>query len=81
MITMSARKIHEVLAGRMTPEQFFSDYGPPGSASENPFSRMLKQGLTIKSVSLTHVPEADDDLLEFRFGPDAAIRRFVAAKQ
>jgi hypothetical protein len=81
MITMSARKIQEVLAGRMTPEQFFSDYGSPGSPSENPFARMLKQGLTIQSVSLTFVPEADDDLLEFQFGPDAAIRKFVAAKE
>jgi len=42
---------------------------------ENPFSGMLKQGLTIQSVSLTRVPDADDDLLEFQFGPDAAIRR------
>ncbi len=81
MIKMSARKIQEVLAGRMTPEQFFSDYGSPGSPSENPFARMLKQGLTIQSVSLTRVPEADDDLLEFRFGPDAAVRKFVASKE
>ena len=81
MIKISARKIQEVLAGRMTPEQFFSDYGRPNSPFENPFSRMLRQGLTIQSVSLTRVPEADDDLLEFRFGPDAAIRKFVAAKE
>ena len=81
MIKMSARKIQEVLAGRMTAEQFFSDYGSPGSPSENPFARMLKQGLTIQSVSLTRVPEADDDLLEFRFGPDAAVRKFVAGKE
>jgi hypothetical protein len=80
MIKISARKIQEVLAGRMTPEQFFSDYGPPGSPSGNPFARMLKQGLTIQSVSVTHVSEADDDLLEFRFGPDAAIRKFFATK-
>jgi hypothetical protein len=81
MIKMSARKIQEVLAGRMTPDQFFSDYGPPGSPTENPFARMLRQGMTIQSVSLTRVPEADDDLLEFRFGPDAAIRTFVAAEE
>lgn len=80
MIKVSARKIQEVLAGRMTSEQFFSDYGRPDQSFENPFSRMLKQGLTIQSVNLTHVPEADDDILEFRFGPDAAIRKFVATK-
>ncbi len=81
MIKMSARKIQEVLAGRMTPEQVFCDYGSPGSPSENPFARMLRQGLTIQSVSLTRVPEADDDLFEFQFGPDAAIRKFVADKK
>jgi hypothetical protein len=80
MIKVSARKIQEVLAGRMTPEQFFNDYSRPDSPSENPFSKMLKRGLTIQSISLTRVPEADDDILEFRFGPDAAVRKFVAAK-
>ncbi len=79
MIKISARKIQELLAGRMTPGQLFSEYGRPDSPFENPFSMMLKRGLTIQSVSLTRVPEADDDLLEFRFGPDAAIRKFVAA--
>lgn len=81
MIKVSARKIQEVLAGRMTPEQFFSDYGRPDSPFENPFSTMLRQGLTIQSVNLTRMPEADDDLLEFRFGPDAAVRQFVVAKE
>jgi hypothetical protein len=81
MIKMSARRIHEVLAGRMTPEQFLSDFGSPGSPSENPFARMLRQGLTIQSVNLTPVPDADDDLLEFRFGPDAAVRKFVTGKE
>jgi len=81
MIKMSARKIQEVLAGRMTADQFFSDYDRPDASAENPFERMLKRGLTIQSVSLTHVPEADDDLLEFQFGPDAAIRKFVASKE
>ena len=35
----------------------------------------------LDAESLTQVPEADDDLLEFRFGPDAAIRKFVAVKE
>jgi hypothetical protein len=81
MIKISARKIQEVLAGRMTPDQLFGEYGRPNSPIDNPFSRMLKQGLTIQSVSLTRVPEADDDLLVFRFGPDAAIRKLVAAEE
>jgi hypothetical protein len=81
MIRISARKIQELLAGRMTPDQFFSDYSRPNLPLQNPFAKMLKQGLTIQSVNLTRVPEADDDVLEFRFGPDAAIQKFVAGKE
>ena len=78
---VSARKIQEVLAGRMTPEQFCSEYARPNSPFENPFLQALRQGFTIQSVNLTQVPTADDDLLEFQFGPDAAIRKFIAVKE
>ena len=80
-LKVSARKIQEVLAGRMTPEQFCSEYARPNSPFENPFLQALRQGFTIQSVNLTQVPTADDDLLEFQFGPDAAIRKFVAVKK
>lgn len=80
-VKISARKIQEVLAGKMTPMQLFGEYGRPDAPCENLFSRALKQGLTIESVTLTRVPEADDDLLEFRFGPDAAIRKLVADRK
>jgi hypothetical protein len=78
---ISARKIQEVLAGKTTPTELFEEYGRPDAPCDNLFLRALREGLTIKSVNLTPVPEADDDLLEFRFGPDAAIRKFVAAKE
>lgn len=77
---VSARKIQEVLAGRMTPQQFFENYAHPNLPFENPFARALKQGFTIQSVTLTKIPNADDDLLEFHFGPDAAIRKFEPNK-
>jgi hypothetical protein len=80
-LKVSARKIQEVLAGKMTPEQFCSEYAHPNSPFENPFLRALKLGLTIQSVALTRVPGADDDLLEFKFGADAAIQKFVAVKK
>jgi hypothetical protein len=77
MIKVSARKIQEVLAGRMTPEQFFGEFSSPHDQFDNPFGRALNQGQTIQSVALTRTPEADDDLLEFHFGADAAIRKFA----
>jgi hypothetical protein len=30
-------------------------------------------------VKLTRVPQADDDLIDFEFGPDVAIGKIVAA--
>ena len=75
-LTISARKIQEVLAGRITPKHLFDQYAQPNSSFENKFAKALKQGLTIQSVTLTKIPEADDDILEFHFGPDAAIRKF-----
>ncbi len=79
-LTISARKIQEVLAGRMTPKQLFDQHAQPNSSFENQFAKALKQGLTIQSVTLTKIPEADDDILEFRFGPDAAIKKFEPNK-
>ena len=80
-LTVSARKIQEVLAGRMTPQQFFDNYNYPNSPLENPFLKALKQGFTIESVTLTKTPALDDDLLEFRFAPDPAIQKFEATKK
>ncbi len=77
-LKVSARKVQELLAGQMTPEQFFSDYASPKNAFQNPFLRALKEGFAIQSVTFTPVPEADDDLIEFRFAPDPAVRKFSA---
>jgi hypothetical protein len=41
-LTILARKIQEVLAGKMTPEQFCNEYARPNSPFENPFLRALK---------------------------------------
>lgn len=79
-LKISARKIQEVLAGRMTAEALWSEYQRPGSKIENPFQRALKSGFMIQSAKVTRVPEADDDLIEFDFGPDVAIGKIVAAK-
>jgi len=79
-LKLSARKIQEMLAGRITPAQVFSEYARQDEEFENPFLSALNQGFTIESVKLTRIPTMDDDLLEFVFSPDAAIRRIVAVE-
>jgi hypothetical protein len=79
-VKVSARKVQELLAGKITAEQLFSDYQHPHSKFENPFLLALKSGLTMESATVTRVPDADDDLLEIRFGPpDPAIRKFTVS--
>lgn len=77
MVQMSARKIQEVLAGKITAQELFADYSRPGEPPNNPFERALKAGLTIVATKITRVPESDDDLIEVDFGiPDPAIGKF-----
>jgi len=78
---VSARKIQEMLAGTITPETFCDQHGHPHAPFENPFRKALKLGLTIQSVKLTACPDADDDILEFTFAPDAAIGKLVAKQK
>lgn len=75
---VSARKIQDMLAGKMTPAQFCDEHGRPEAPFENPFLKALKLGFTIQSVKFAQCPDADDDILEFKFGPDAAIGKLVA---
>ena len=50
-----------------------------GGPLQNPFETALRQGLTMEAVSLTKQPDADDDLLEIRFGlADPAISKLKA---
>ena len=78
-IKLSARQIQEVLAGRTTAQELFSQFDSPGRPFRNPFEAALRQGLTIESVNLTKLADADDDLLEIRFGlADPAISKLRA---
>jgi hypothetical protein len=75
-VEMSARMLLEILAGKMTIEEFESEYRM--SKTENPFSRMLSQGRLITEVVVKHHSESDDDRVTIRFGkPDAAISPFT----
>jgi hypothetical protein len=78
-VRISARKVQELLAGKITVDQLFSEYKHPDPEIGNPFLNALKRGLTMEAVTLTRAPDADDDLLEVKFGlPDPAIRRLIA---
>lgn len=75
-IKISARKIQEVLAGKITSQELFSEYERPGERFQNPFERALRLGQTMDAISLTKIPDGDDDLLEVRFSvPDPAISK------
>lgn len=75
-ITMSSRKLLDLLSGVLTIEEFNKDYQM--SKVENPFRRMLSQGRLITEVVVESHPESDDDRVTIKFGmPDPAISRFV----
>jgi hypothetical protein len=77
MFKMSARKLQEILSGKITVQEYFAGYDTPGKKMENPFRRALERGLTMDAINLAKNPDIDDDLIEIRFGPpDPAISRF-----
>jgi hypothetical protein len=81
VVKLSARKVQELLAGKITTEQLFSGYEHADSKFENPFLQALKRGLSMESATVTRVPDLDDDLLEIQFGPpDPAIKKFTVSR-
>lgn len=86
-IKISARVLLDLLAGRITQEDFFKAYKfGPGEEGEwpssNPFLSELKQGKLITEIKVEKTEdERDDDWLAIRFsGPDPAIFPFVVPK-
>jgi hypothetical protein len=76
-VKMSARKIQEILSGKITADELFSDYARPGETIDNPFARALKSGLTIEAVKFRELPDVDDDEIEISFGPpNPAVSKF-----
>lgn len=75
-IEMSARMLLEILAGRMTIQDFEREYGM--KPEENPFRRMLAQGRLLKNLSVQANSDKDDDRVVLSFGePDAAVSPFT----
>jgi hypothetical protein len=71
-IKISARAVLEVLSGHTKQEDFIRD----NPFAEN-FGKMLNEGRLFSDVQIEHVPERDDDWIEFRFSePDPAVVPF-----
>lgn len=80
-VKISARMVQELLAGRITANALFDNFGRPGERFENPFEQALRSGLSMDSIDLTRLSDVDDDVLEIRFGlPDPAIGKISARK-
>jgi hypothetical protein len=80
-VRLSVRVIQELLAGRLTQEEFFKLHGMidmQGTRGiRNPFERALAEGRLIESTAVEMNSDEDDDWLIFRFGePNPAISRF-----
>jgi hypothetical protein len=76
-VKMSARELHEMLAGITTLADFERNYNLDGRS--NPFKQMFDAGRMISKVTIERVPEKDDDVATIEFGePDAAIADFRA---
>lgn len=78
---ISARALHELLAGKLSSEKFFELHGMdstrPGTG--NQFAYLLKQGKMISAITVERDESEDDDWLVIEFsGPDAAISDFRA---
>jgi hypothetical protein len=72
-IKISSRDLHELLAGRITQEQFFKRH--EFLKQENPFNQALTSGKMTVEIELS--PEDDDDWIIFKLkGPDPAITSF-----
>src|SRR6266850_3132412 len=80
-VRLSVRVIQELLAGRLTQEEFFKLHGMIDMQGTrgigNPFERALAEGRLIESTTVEANSDKDDDWLVFRFGEsDPAIFRF-----
>lgn len=75
-ITISSRALLEMLAGRKTPQDFFTAFHNDRIHSGNLFEQRRREGRCIVSMQITK-GDGDDDQVEFTFGaPDAAVTEY-----
>lgn len=72
-LKMSARAVQRLLAGEINIAEFNRAHN---WRSDNPFAYALKNGRTIRSVSIDKTDRQDDDWVEFEFGDDAELQPF-----
>jgi hypothetical protein len=80
-ISVSARWLMELLAGRISVDEAFREYGIDGQGAKgpraNPFRRMLDGGKLPEQIRVVRDENTDDDAVEFDFGrTDAAVAPF-----
>jgi hypothetical protein len=78
-IAISARLVQELLAGRITSENFekFHGWGFGPEDRLNPFEQALLRGKLISEIDITDCGDEDDNEMEFHFGSqDPAISPF-----
>ena len=66
-VTLSARVVQELLAGKTTHEDFRKHYDGSVPNPVAAFAAALKAGRLIESVNIEHCPDRDDDWLTFHF--------------
>jgi hypothetical protein len=83
-VKVSARQLLEILAGRMTHEEFLRQYGFIATdelpqRDRNPFERSYSKGALITDISFERCESDDDDVITITLsGRDPAISPFVA---
>lgn len=82
-VSISARALVELLAGRVSQQEFFErvEFVPseiPSPLPVNPFAHALQKRQVVTEVALETAPSKDDELITFKLrGPDPAISPFV----
>ena len=72
---MSARMLLELLAGKLTVDEFEQNYQM--NPAQNPFRIMLQRGRLIEQIVVEPHPDKDDDRVRIHFGsPDVAVAPF-----
>lgn len=80
-IKISARSLMELLAGRMSLEQFLEHHGG-NRGFVTLFEQKLRGGQLLVGANVETVPERDDDWVVFQFGPpDPALAPLRASRQ
>jgi hypothetical protein len=78
-IKTSARLVQQLLAGRITPQQFHSSTF--GNDTQNFFDTQLKRGMTIRTVRIEPAGvDEDDDYMVFDLAPDPAAKTLQVPK-